>query len=259
MRAKVFAGLGLALALVLALSPIVKAELWTGQYPILIHGHVYDSEGGPMSGVRVRLLITLTIGFTAMEIRTLDDGYYQFYARAPLADPSVPARIEFIAEDPYIYGSGSIPAWDEVIINAYAEGSTFRLEYLRPIPPPEPIAEPEPIAVEVDIDPDTLNLKSKGKWITAYIELPDGYSATDVDPSTIRLNGVVPAVADPKYGFIKDPKLMDCDGDDLDEFMVKFDRSAVQAIVGVGEVTLTITGMVGGVPFEGSDTIRVVG
>lgn len=28
-------------------------------------------------------------------------------------------------------------------------------------------------------DPDTLNLESKGKWITCYIELPEGYDTGD--------------------------------------------------------------------------------
>lgn len=31
------------------------------------------------------------------------------------------------------------------------------------------------IPAEVDIDPDTLNLKSNGKWVTSYIELPHEY------------------------------------------------------------------------------------
>ena len=30
-----------------------------------------------------------------------------------------------------------------------------------------------PVNVEVDCDPDTLNLKSKGKWITCYIEVEE--------------------------------------------------------------------------------------
>ena len=32
----------------------------------------------------------------------------------------------------------------------------------------------------VDIDPDVLNLRSKGKWITAYIELPEGYGVEKI-------------------------------------------------------------------------------
>jgi len=35
------------------------------------------------------------------------------------------------------------------------------------------------LSATVDLDPDTLNLESKGKWITCYIELPEGYGIGD--------------------------------------------------------------------------------
>lgn len=100
----------------------------------------------------------------------------------------------------------------------------------------------------ININPDTLNLKSKGRWITCIIELPEGYSVEDIDVSTIRLlvdNDNV--AADPRPTGIGGRKLM-----------VKFSRSAVQAIVDIGEVELTVTGLVNNVSFEGSDTIRVI-
>ena len=118
------------------------------------------------------------------------------------------------------------------------------------------------VLATIDIDPDTLNLKGKGKWITAYIELPEGYDVADIDAITVLRfnNDTVPAVTDPKYDFVTDPSeyITDNDGDGILERMVKFDRSAVQAILSVGdEVEITVTGEVGGTPFEGSDTIRV--
>ena len=121
--------------------------------------------------------------------------------------------------------------------------------------PPTTVAE-----ATIDIDPDTLNLKSKGKWITAYIELPEGYDVAQIDIATVLLNGVVPAESDAKYGFVKDPesRIGDYDDDGIPDCMVKFDRSAVQGILGVGdEVEITVTGEVAGTPFEGSDIIRV--
>jgi hypothetical protein len=39
----------------------------------------------------------------------------------------------------------------------------------------------------VDIKPDTLNRKSKGKWVTAYIELPGGFAVEDIDIDTLQL------------------------------------------------------------------------
>ena len=115
------------------------------------------------------------------------------------------------------------------------------------------------ISATVDITPDTLNLKSKGKWITCRIELPEGYNASDIDPNTIMLNGSIPV--DP---FWVDKPRQSVEGDYYDgvsHLMVKFNRTAVREFIlaqGItyGNVTLTITGEVDGTPFEGSDIIR---
>ncbi len=123
------------------------------------------------------------------------------------------------------------------------------------------LSQPAPVAqASVDIDPNTLNLKSRGKWVTVYIELPESYDVYDIDINTVMLNGEVPAESDPKYGFVKDPesRIGDYDDDGIPDCMVKFDRLAVQGILAVGdEVEITVTGEVGGIPFEGSDIIRV--
>ena len=49
-----------------------------------------------------------------------------------------------------------------------------------------------PIQAVVDINPDTLNPKSEGKWITAYIELPTGHNVSEIDVSSILFNGSIP-------------------------------------------------------------------
>jgi hypothetical protein len=106
-----------------------------------------------------------------------------------------------------------------------------------------------PIPATVDIDPNTLNFKSQGKWITAYITLPEGYDVGDIDISSIQLDGIAAAWGN------------DCEDDAI---MVKFDRDAVIAYLkdkGLAlpaEVTLTVTGDIGALTFEGSDTIRVI-
>ncbi|MBA7596828.1 hypothetical protein ES703_03818 [subsurface metagenome] len=102
--------------------------------------------------------------------------------------------------------------------------------------------------LSISISPDTLNLRSRGRWITCFIELPEGYDVADIDVSTVRLHvdeNNVPA----------EPRPMGIGGHKL---MVKFSRPAVQAIVSVGEVELKITGLIDSIPFEGSDTIRVI-
>jgi hypothetical protein len=96
-----------------------------------------------------------------------------------------------------------------------------------------------------------LNLKSKGRWVTVYIELPEGYDVNDIDVSSILLNGLVPAELHPA-------EVGDYDGDGFPDLMVKFDRQAVQGILSPGSQTITITGTVSGATFEGTDTIEVI-
>jgi predicted phosphodiesterase len=107
------------------------------------------------------------------------------------------------------------------------------------------------VEVEVDMKPDTLNLRSKGRWITAYIELPEGYKVRDIDLLTVKLNGEVPARLHPT-------KIGDYDADSIPDLMVKFDRREVSGLLDGGETTLTITGEVNETPFEGTDTIGVL-
>ena len=108
-------------------------------------------------------------------------------------------------------------------------------------------------ATTIDIDPDTLNLKSKGNWITCYIELPEGYNVEDIDISTILLNDVVHAEDHPT-------EISDHDNNGISDLMVKFDRQAVQDILKIGDnVAITVTGeLIDGTRFEGTDYIRVI-
>jgi hypothetical protein len=94
------------------------------------------------------------------------------------------------------------------------------------------------------INPGTLNLKSKGRWITCYIDLP-GYDVNEIDISTILLEDSIPA----EWG--------DIQGDTL---MVKFDRSEVEDMLSPGTYNLKVSGeLVDGTGFEGySDEVRVI-
>ena len=124
---------------------------------------------------------------------------------------------------------------------------------------------PQNVVAIIDIDPEALNLKSKAQWITGYIQLPEGYSPGDVDASTILLNGTIPPVLDPNYGFVTNPSeyLVDHNDDGILERMVKFDRAAVISFIyGQGfrydNVGLTITGQLfGGALFEGTCAVFV--
>lgn len=103
-----------------------------------------------------------------------------------------------------------------------------------------------PLKAIIDIDPNTLNLKSKGRWITCYIDLPEGYDVNEIDISTILLEDTIPA----EWGDVQGTTLM-----------VKFERSEVEDYIGVPQesIELWVTGeFFDGTQFEGSDTIRVI-
>ncbi len=108
------------------------------------------------------------------------------------------------------------------------------------------------ITATINFDPDTLNLGSRGTWVTVYIELPLGYDAWSIIPSTVKLMDVIPAE-------VKPVSRGDCDHDGIRDLMVKFRRSAVEALLNPGErVLVRVTGTAGAMAFEGVDIIRVI-
>jgi len=118
------------------------------------------------------------------------------------------------------------------------------------------------IQATIDIDPDVLNLKSKGKWITSYIELPNGYDVNNVDIDTILLminEGVVTEVAESSH-----TEINDYDKDNIPDLMVKFDRATLITYLKdhnliSGQVTLRVIGQVNNKIFEGTDIITIKG
>jgi hypothetical protein len=108
------------------------------------------------------------------------------------------------------------------------------------------------------IHPKTLNLKSKGRAVTTLLELPDGVEPSDIDLSSLRLEGVLPLIVPPT------PKLGDGDGDGTPDLMVKFSRSDLIQLLcekdqTTGNVVLTMTGGVAGFPFEVRGTVHLNG
>lgn len=136
--------------------------------------------------------------------------------------------------DVFVHGADSIPNGDS--------GHSF----------PE---ELQIIEAAVDIDPNTLNRKSRGNQlsVTAYLQVP-GHDMGSADVSSIMLitdNGGVSA--DPYHW-----SMTDRDDDGQSELMVKFDRQGVINIVKTGRNNVEITGIIGDYIFSGTDVIKVV-
>ncbi|MGQ9507516.1 MAG: DUF4114 domain-containing protein [Candidatus Bathycorpusculaceae bacterium] len=116
-----------------------------------------------------------------------------------------------------------------------------------------------PVNVCVRYYPRTLNLKSRGRWITTIVRVPKEYNVSDVDVSSILLNGTVPA--DQRHFVI-----CKC----LNLIVLKFNRTAVIELIKESlnetvcqkksiKVSLTLIGkFLDGTPFQGTDKIRVI-
>jgi hypothetical protein len=105
---------------------------------------------------------------------------------------------------------------------------------------------PRDIHATIDIDPDTLNLKSNGRWITAYISVPGGGNVSNINVSTVQLNSSIPADWGDVQGNIQ---------------MVKFDRLAVEDFIGAAtpSIGLNVSGkLCNDKNFFGTDYIRAI-
>jgi len=113
------------------------------------------------------------------------------------------------------------------------------------------------LQANIHIYPNTLNLKSRGKWITCFIELPEGYDRHEINASTILLNDSI-------YAGLKHVKVRNYDRQHVSDLKIKFSRKDLinylrsRGIKNKEEVELTVAGEFNdGTPFAGSDTIRI--
>lgn len=114
------------------------------------------------------------------------------------------------------------------------------------------------ITADVSIKPETINLKSKGKF-KAFIELESPYSAEDIDPDTVECSGAK-AIAgksgpDKQGRFVATFNVQELDLGAASEVRIYRDRDDKKS-----EATLTVSGeLTDGTKFEGSDTVKVKG
>jgi subtilisin family serine protease len=109
-------------------------------------------------------------------------------------------------------------------------------------------------AAEVDVDPNTLNVESRGRWAVARVELPSSYDPALVVASTVRWNGTVPLAEGTDVG------IADFNGNGVPDLELRFSREAVEAVLQEGDsVPITIIGEIRDIIwFTGHDVIRVL-
>jgi hypothetical protein len=108
------------------------------------------------------------------------------------------------------------------------------------------------------VTPKSLNLQSRGRVITTFLELTAGIDPADIDPHSLLLEGTLPPVTPPTL------KLGDRNGDSISELMVKFSRPALIGLLcetdrDVGNVELRVTGEADGRAFEVRGDIHLHG
>lgn len=224
---------------------ILTARYWLDPFPTQFKVVVYDSDG---TSELESLIVTPTIPdwFDVPLNVAVDDDFY-IVMEATGAD----LRLGMDITEPVHMRSN----WRRGVLDSWKVDVEW--DYLIRAVVEEPVQ-----TATIDIDPNTLNLESEGQWITAYIELPEGYSVEDIDGSTVSLNDII-------WVDLEAPtQIGDYDEDGIDDLMVKFDRAEVLEWLGTAdysedtgksvEVTLTVTGEVAGETFEGSDTVRVL-
>jgi len=112
---------------------------------------------------------------------------------------------------------------------------------------PEVPEKEDPISATIDFHPKRLNLKSKGKWVTVFIKLPEEYDVNDIDLATILLNSELAAELTPT-------EIIDIDNDGLLDLMVKFNRTSIKDVLNLQAICeITITGTL----FSGIEFISI--
>lgn len=108
--------------------------------------------------------------------------------------------------------------------------------------------------IEVFMDPNPLNFKSKGKFVTVHIEIPSEYDIDDISVSSIRMDDFL----QPEEIKGTALKIGDHDDDDIPDIMLKFDRQAIIEHYGKCEdKVVSFTGMIGDKSFIGEIKLTI--
>jgi subtilisin family serine protease len=207
---------------------------------------------------------TATIGF---QNATKDDGLTVVFNEGTYMHDEmailISSRPAWLSVNPE---SGVVPAGGcmdlDVVMDAaeLEAGDYFGLISIQSNDPANPLVSNDVVfhvglveATFTDVEPNTINLDSRGAYVTACVELPVEYDPADVDLSTVTLNGTVGVNA-------QRSSIGDFNENGIPDWIFKFNRTDVEAILAAGDsVVVTVTGEVTDVIwFTASDVIRVI-
>ncbi len=174
---------------------------------------------------------------TYLKIKRSGNIFYGYYSEDGFNWIEI-GEIELAIDDPIQIGIEVINEYNPHTF--FADFDYFRVQF-------------PSITATIDIHPKTLNMKSKGKYITCYIELPENYSVADIDVESILLNEKV-------YAQSRPAEIGDYDDDGIADLKIKFKRKEVQSIIDKQSYfTIIITGnLVNGISFRGTDEIKLI-
>lgn len=114
--------------------------------------------------------------------------------------------------------------------------------------------------VKTDLKPNTLNLKSQGRFVTIFFEITGVKSTDQIDPASLVITRINDQAIAPIPAEAKPLSLEDQDQDGILELMVKFDRQALINVLPVAEqVKVTLEGiLVDQSPFKVDGFIRTI-
>lgn len=117
---------------------------------------------------------------------------------------------------------------------------------------------PDFVVATVEYGPETINLKSKGRFVTAYIELPSGFDVTHIDPGIVAITAIDGAAIPPIPARSRPTEIGDFDNDGIADLMVKFSRSELQQVLSPGMRAIQLEGFVDGQLFVGERSVGVI-
>ena len=175
-------------ALALAQSTVMDIPLPLKRVAI----HVQDQAGNPVAGVQVSTSSTGAGNLTLGTLPAYGYSYYPNWGQQVVTNPSGDLTLWLFPSTPgNPYESFSfIPPPESgfamfVLPDVSVTSDMTQVILLQTSSSCVPVA--------LDFMPHALNLKSKGRWVTAFLTPPAPYKASQIEVGSIRLNGKVSA------------------------------------------------------------------